>query len=91
MFIVLFNIVQVKQSLDISLNIYGKSWSAKARILCMCYTGYNEENFFLSCSMCKDRWVYILLCHIVAAILLFYINVQKYHPSESSLKFQLQL
>eukprot|EP00258_Populus_trichocarpa_P036652 XP_024452671.1 lysine-specific demethylase 5B isoform X1 [Populus trichocarpa] len=47
---------KVKQSLDISLNIYGKSWSAKARILCMCYTGYNEEIFFLSCSMCKDRY-----------------------------------
>lgn len=47
---------KVKQSLDISLNIYGKSWSAKARVLCMCYTGYNEEKDFLTCSMCKDRY-----------------------------------
>ncbi|KAJ6326770.1 hypothetical protein OIU78_013786 [Salix suchowensis] len=45
---------KVKQSLDISLNIYGRSWSAKPRKLCICYTGYIEEKDFLTCSMCKD-------------------------------------
>ncbi|KAJ6703596.1 LYSINE-SPECIFIC DEMETHYLASE [Salix viminalis] len=45
---------KVKQSLDISLNIYGRSWSTKPRKLCICYTGYKEEKDFLTCSMCKD-------------------------------------
>ncbi|XP_055961578.1 lysine-specific demethylase JMJ17 isoform X3 [Mercurialis annua] len=45
---------KIKQSLDASLYIYGKSQSSEARTMFMCCSGYIEDQEFLTCSICKD-------------------------------------
>ncbi|XP_065858280.1 lysine-specific demethylase JMJ17 isoform X2 [Euphorbia lathyris] len=45
---------KIKQSLDISLHIYGKSFLE--RDIPMCCTEYDEDQELLSCSTCKDRY-----------------------------------
>ncbi|GAV57946.1 PHD domain-containing protein/ARID domain-containing protein/JmjC domain-containing protein/JmjN domain-containing protein/zf-C5HC2 domain-containing protein/PLU-1 domain-containing protein [Cephalotus follicularis] len=45
---------KIKQSLDRSLDIYEKSWNWKDRSSCICCTIEDQE--FLSCSTCKDRY-----------------------------------
>ncbi|XP_048230426.1 lysine-specific demethylase 5B isoform X3 [Ricinus communis] len=57
---------KIKHSLDISLYIYGKSQSFRARTIFMCCTDYNKDQEVLTCSVCKD--CYHLRCLMPALL-----------------------
>ncbi|KAI8569526.1 hypothetical protein RHMOL_Rhmol02G0285500 [Rhododendron molle] len=52
----LHSLVKIKDALDRSLYIFSLSKGCKARDLCMCCSRNFEDQKFLTCSMCNDRY-----------------------------------
>lgn len=52
----LHSLLKIKNTLDRSLYIFSLSKGCKARELCMCCSRNFEDQKFLTCSMCNDRY-----------------------------------